>query len=75
MRLATGRRLCQSRTMTDVPDDARRPGPRGGGCLVALGLLGGATIGVAVGQGSLGILFGLAAGLLAALVMFLRDRN
>jgi hypothetical protein len=61
--------------MTDKRDIPARPDPKGGGCLVAGGLLGGAIIGVLLGEGSLGILIGLAAGALAATILMLRDRR
>jgi hypothetical protein len=59
--------------MTDPRDIPSRPEPRGGGCLVAAGLLGGATIGVMLGEGSIGILAGLAIGAVAALALLWLD--
>lgn len=49
--------------------------PRGGGFLLALCLLGGAGLGAALGEGSLGILGGFAAGVLAAIGLVLHDRR
>lgn len=46
---------------------------KGGGVLVAIGLLGGAAIGVAFGEGSIGMVAGLVLGLAAAFLLGWRD--
>lgn len=50
-------------------------GPVAGGALLALSLLAGAVVGVALGQPSLGLLGGLAAGVIACLIVWRRDRR
>ena len=47
---------------------------RGGGCLLALGLIGGAAAGIALGEGTIGLLAGLALGIAAAALYNWRDR-
>ncbi|HXH14641.1 MAG TPA: hypothetical protein VNJ10_00740 [Sphingomonas sp.] len=46
-----------------------------GGFLVALGMLGGAGIGFAIGQATPGFLIGTAVGVAAAVLVWLRDRR
>lgn len=46
-----------------------------GGALIALGAVGGAVTGLFLGETTLGFLIGLAVGLLAALLIWLRDRR
>ncbi|NJM50451.1 MAG: hypothetical protein HC843_05815 [Sphingomonadales bacterium] len=46
---------------------------RAGGIFIAAGLLGGAIIGIAMGQPSIGMVVGLAAGTLAALLVWFWD--
>lgn len=55
--------------------DKKPPAPRAAGAFIALGLIGGALIGVAMHQPSLGLLIGFAAGVLAALVQWRMDRR
>lgn len=49
------------------------PMQRGGGIILTFTLLIGAGVGVAVGEGSLGIVIGLAVGLVAVVVLGWRD--
>lgn len=65
-----------------MPDlDPRRPETphkdpsAAGGVLIAIGLLGGAALGFAVGQATPGVLIGTAIGIAAAVVVWLRDRR
>ncbi len=46
-----------------------------GGFLIALGILGGAGIGFAIGQATPGLLIGTAIGTGAAILVWLRDRR
>lgn len=46
-----------------------------GGALIALGILGGSAVGFAIGQATPGFLIGTAAGIAAAVVVWLRDRR
>ena len=46
-----------------------------GGALVALGMIGGAAIGFAIGQATPGFLIGTAVGVAAAVLVWLRDRR
>lgn len=52
-----------------------RPPQRGGGILIAGGLVLGAIAGVAIGQPSLGFLAGLGLGCAAAIAMAIADRR
>lgn len=52
-----------------------RPGSRGGGILIAAGLLLGPIIGIFVGQVSAGLIAGGALGIVAAVVLALIDRT
>lgn len=64
-----------------APNASQRPSPssqppqRGGGVLIALGLMLGAGIGTALGQPSQGLIIGFAVGVGLAIVMLLRDRR
>lgn len=49
--------------------------PRAGGIWIALGIMGGAIVGLLVGQPSIGLFGGLILGLLAAIVLAVRDRK
>lgn len=69
--LAFARGLWHSFEMTDK----KPPAPRAAGAFIALGLIGGALIGVVLRQPSLGVLLGLAAGVLVALVHWRMDRR
>lgn len=51
-----------------------RPSPAAGGFPIALGALGGTTVGVALRQPTIGFLAGLALGIAVAVVIWLRDR-
>lgn len=48
---------------------------QGGGCLIAAGLVVGPIVGLLVGQTSLGLLTGLAIGVIGAIVVAVRDRR
>ena len=52
-----------------------RPPHRGGGIFIALGLVLGAVGGVLAGQPSIGLFTGLGLGVLATIVLAVRDRN
>jgi hypothetical protein len=54
---------------------ATSPAPRAAGALLAFAILAGAVIGVALGQPTLGVLGGAAAGSAVALLLWLRDRR
>lgn len=49
--------------------------PKGGGCLIAAGLLLGPMVGVAIGQVSAGLVVGGLLGVAAALLLLLLDRQ
>ena len=53
----------------------RRPGPRGGGCLIAISLIVGTIAGVILHEASIGLLAGFAAGIAGAVVFWLIDRR
>lgn len=57
------------------PQSPRTTPPAAGGCLIALGVIGGAVAGTFVNQISLGIILGLAAGAALALILYLIDRH
>lgn len=46
-----------------------------GGALIALGMIGGAAVGFAVGQATPGFLIGTAIGVAAAVLVWWRDRS
>lgn len=50
-------------------------GPRGGGCLIAMGLVFGPVAGLMLGQVSAGLLVGGALGVVAAVVLALIDKK
>ncbi|WP_019052610.1 hypothetical protein [Sphingobium xenophagum] len=52
-----------------------RKEPTGAGAIIALLILGGAIIGGMMGQPSIGLLAGVAAGVLIAVLLWLRDRR
>jgi uncharacterized membrane protein YhhN len=52
-----------------------RPPHRGGGIFIAFGLVAGAVGGMLAGQPSVGLLAGLGVGLLAAILLAVRDRR
>lgn len=47
---------------------------RGGGALLALSILAGAIVGIALGQPSIGVLAGIGLGTAIAIMIWLRDR-
>ena len=51
------------------------PTPRGGGCLIAAGLILGPVVGLMLGQVSAGLVAGGVLGVIAAIVMTLADRR
>jgi formate/nitrite transporter FocA (FNT family) len=53
----------------------REPSSMAGGIFVAIGVIAGVVIGNHYGQASAGFLGGLAAGILAAVALWLVDRN
>lgn len=57
------------------PNPPQSTAPAAGGCLLALGLIGGAVAGVFYGQTTLGVLIGGAGGAIAAMIIFLIDRR
>ena len=57
------------------PNPPQSTAPAAGGCLLALGLIGGAVAGVLYGQMTLGVLIGGAGGAIAATIIFLIDRR
>jgi mannose/fructose/N-acetylgalactosamine-specific phosphotransferase system component IIC len=59
----------------DPPASAPPPAPRGGGCLIAAGLILGPIVGLMVGQVSAGLVAGGLLGVFAAIWMTLADRR
>jgi hypothetical protein len=57
------------------PNPPQSTAPAAGGCLLALGVIGGAIAGVILHQTSLGIVLGIAGGAAAATIVFLIDRR
>lgn len=57
--------------MKDLPTQT----PRGGGAIIAIAIIGGAIIGLAMRQPSIGVLAGTALGVAAAIGLWLRDRR
>ncbi|MGN6818209.1 MAG: hypothetical protein ACTHJR_06010 [Sphingomonas sp.] len=57
------------------PNPPQSTAPAAGGCLLALGVVGGAVAGIMLHQTSLGIILGVAAGAIAATIVFLIDRR
>lgn len=55
--------------------EPKKPAPRAAGGLLALTILGGAAIGTAYGQPTIGLLVGSALGILIALAFWVRDRK
>ncbi len=50
-------------------------GTRAGGALLAISILAGAAIGIAVGQSTLGLLIGTGVGALLSLLVWMADRR
>jgi len=57
------------------PNPPKSTAPAAGGCLLALGVVGGAVAGVMLHQTSMGIVLGIAGGAIAATIVFLIDRR
>ena len=57
----------------DAPPPSRAPAA--GGCLIALGAVGGAAIGLMLGQASIGLIAGLMAGVVLAFALFAIERR
>jgi hypothetical protein len=55
------------------PDAPAKPPRRGGGCLIAAGVVIGPIVGVMFGETSIGLVAGLALGIVAAVVMAVFD--
>jgi hypothetical protein len=64
-------------TAADLPDPVSPPppAPRGGGCLIAAGLVLGPVVGLFLGQVSAGLVAGGVIGVLAAVVMALAEKK
>ncbi|MFZ4381615.1 MAG: hypothetical protein ACOYO0_06585 [Sandarakinorhabdus sp.] len=60
---------------SDPPPSSFRPPRRGGGVFIALGLVLGAGFGLAAGEPSLGLMVGLAAGMVLAFGMAVLDKR
>lgn len=54
---------------------SRSTGPAAGGCLLASGIMAGAIYGAVAGDATLAVLIGAAAGLVAAVMIFVIDRR
>lgn len=61
--------------MGSAMTNQKKPAPRAAGGILALCILGGAAIGIALGQSTLGLLGGFAVGGLIALLFWLSDRK
>ena len=60
---------------TVTPDAPAKPPRRGGGCLIAAGVMIGPVIGVMFGETSIGLVAGLGFGVLAAIALAIADRR
>jgi hypothetical protein len=56
-------------------DRSSSPSPRGGGALLAAGILLGLIVGAWLGEATLGVLAGTALGLATLLILWLADRR
>ena len=56
-------------------DDSGKQRPRGGGAIIAGAIIAGVVTGILAGQPSIGFLAGAALGILAAILLYLRDRR
>lgn len=54
---------------------AKSPPPRAAGAIIAFTVITGAIVGTAEGQPTIGVLAGFGLGVLAALLLWLRDRR
>ena len=59
----------------EKPVSDSRPPMRGGGCLIAAGLLIGPVVGMVFGETSIGLFGGLVIGLVAAVILTIVDRR
>jgi len=59
----------------DRPSEPPSAGPRGGGCLIAVGLVLGPVVGLLLGQVSAGLLVGGALGVVAAVILAVVDKR
>jgi hypothetical protein len=77
--VASGGGAWQDSAMTDPtfrePLPPHKDPSAAGGFLVALGMLGGAGVGFAIGQATPGFLVGTGVGVLAAVLVWVRDRR
>ncbi len=55
--------------------DPPKPPSAAGGCLIAIAVLAGVDVGLAVHQPTIGFLAGLALGVAAAITVWIRDRR
>ncbi len=58
-----------------APKPAPKAAPMAGGFFMALGMLGGGAIGIFLGESSAGMIIGLSAGNVIALLIWFRDRR
>ncbi len=58
-----------------IPPEQRQPPGSAGGCLIAAGAVIGPMIGLSMGQVTLGLLGGLAVGVLGAITMMVAQRR
>ena len=70
--LAGGHLPCEGTAMPSNPPESRPP-QQAGGCLIAAGLMIGPIVGLVFGQTSMGLIGGLAIGVIAAIIMAVRD--
>ncbi len=57
------------------PNPPQSTAPAAGGCLLALGVIGGTIAGIILHQTSMGIMLGIAGGAIAATIIFLIDHR
>lgn len=68
-------RVGASGAMKQDMNGNRKSGARGGGAIIAGAIIAGVIAGIAAGQPSIGFLAGAGAGVLIALLLWLRDRR
>ena len=56
-------------------DESRKSGTRGGGAIIAGAIIAGVIVGIIAGQPSIGFLAGAGAGVLIALLFWLKERR